>query len=69
MHCQRACPEDKNLLQWIEGTEGFTEEETALILRGTAVGDLPTATFGKLKRLDMIDYLDNLSRNLGVLLR
>ena len=69
MRCQRACPEDKNLLRWIEGTESFTEEETALILRGTAVGDLPTETFGKLKRLDMIDYLDSLSRNLSVLLK
>jgi len=68
MRCQRACPEDKNLLQLIEGTESFTEEETTLILRGTAVGDLPTETFGKLKRLDMIDYLDSLSRNLSVLL-
>ncbi len=66
LHCQKICPENKDFLQWIEGREEFSEEETALLLQGVALDQLPTATARKLKKLDLIEYLDSLPRNLGV---
>ena len=68
MHCQKVCPENKDFVQWIEGKAEFSEEETALILEGVSLDQLPTTTVRKLERLDLIEYLDNLPRNLGVLL-
>ncbi len=68
-HCQKICPENKDYLQWIEGIEEFSEEETAHLLQGVALDQLPTATARKLKKLDLIEYLDSLPRNLGVFFR
>jgi len=69
LHCQKICPENKEFLQQIEGREEFSEEETALLLQGATLERLPTATARKLKKLDLIDYLDSLPRNLGVFFR
>ena len=46
--------------------EEFTEEETALLLKGVTRDQLPKATAEKLERLSLTDYLENLPRNLGV---
>lgn len=64
--CQRICPENKDFLQWVEGREEFSEEETALLLKGVALDRLPPTTARKLKRLDLIEYFDRLPRNMGV---
>jgi len=69
LHCQTICPENKDFLQWIEGREEFSEEETALLLQGVALDQLPVETVRKLKKLDLIEYLDSLPRNLGVFFR
>ncbi|MBF0105123.1 MAG: 4Fe-4S binding protein [Deltaproteobacteria bacterium] len=66
MLCQQFCPEDKDFLNWFEGNETFAHEETALLLGGTSLNQLPTLTQEKLKRLDLLDYLGVLPRNLGV---
>lgn len=66
LHCQVVCPENRNFLQWIEGKERFSQDETTLLLEGTAPDKLPPSTLKKLKRLDLIEYLDSLPRNLGV---
>ena len=66
LHCQNVCPQNKDFLQWIEGKEEFSEEETALLLEGVPRDDLPAATVRKLEQLDLIGYLDSLRRNLGV---
>jgi hypothetical protein len=50
------------------GDEVFSEEETALLLEGTAPEHLPPKTREKLERLDLIDLLDVLPRNLRALL-
>ncbi len=34
LECQRVCPENKNLLEWIEDKGEFSQEETALLLEG-----------------------------------
>ena len=69
MHCQRVCPEDKSFWGWIEGREEFSEEETALLLRGSPQDRLPQETIGKLERLDILGDLELFPRNLGVFLR
>lgn len=66
LHCQNVCPQNKDFLQWIEGKEEFSEEETALLLEGVPRDHLPAATVRKLEQLDLIGYLDSLRRNLGV---
>ncbi len=66
MRCQRACPVDREYLQWVEEEEEFSEEETALILQGVPQERLPTTTLKKLKHLDLMDYLNCLPRNLSV---
>jgi epoxyqueuosine reductase len=68
MICQRFCPEDKPFLDWFEGNEEFAEEETALLLRGAKADELLPETRAKLERLELLDSLDALPRNLGVLL-
>ena len=68
MTCQRHCPEDKPFLGWFEGDEEFSEEETALLLRGAKPEQLRPETRAKLERLELLDSLDALPRNLGVLL-
>lgn len=66
MHCQRACPETIPFLGWIGGAEEFDEAETALLLSGVVRDQLPPAAFAKLERLDLLDSLDTLPRNLGI---
>jgi epoxyqueuosine reductase len=67
LHCQRVCPENKDFLPWIEGDETFSEEETAFLVEGVSLERLPVATAKKVERLDLIEYLDLLPRNLSVI--
>lgn len=66
LHCQRACPVNKRFIQWIGEKEEFSEEETALFLAGAKRDQLSAATVKKLENLSLVDYLENLPRNLGV---
>jgi epoxyqueuosine reductase len=68
MHCQRVCPENRELIKWIEEEEEFSEEETNLLLQGVTQERLPASTLGKLKRLSLTDYFSCLPRNLSVFL-
>jgi epoxyqueuosine reductase len=69
MVCQQYCPEDKRFLEWFEDGEEFSAEETSLLLRGVSSDQLPAATRAKLERVDLLESLEILPRNLGVLLR
>ena len=69
MVCQKACPENKKLLNWIGEEEEFSEEETALILNGVPQDSLPRTTRKKLQHLSLADYYDRLPRNLSVFLK
>jgi epoxyqueuosine reductase len=66
MRCQRVCPQNSEFIQRIGEEEEFSEEETALLLKGVSQEKLPTATLKKLKHLSLIDYLGCLPRNLSV---
>jgi len=68
MHCQLKCPENRALLDWIEPGERFTQEETRLLLVGTPQSDLPAATVNKLESMNMLQYLEQLPRNLAAVL-
>ena len=66
LRCQWTCPLNKGLLQWIDEREEFSEEETELLLEGATRDRLSAETIRKLEHLDLMDYLGNLPRNLGV---
>jgi len=66
MRCQRACPVDKQFLDWVGDEEEFSEEETALLLEGAARERLPEETVRKLTHLDILNDIGILPRNLGV---
>ena len=69
LHCQRVCPQNKEFLNWVEERVEFSQEETALLLQGVALDQLPPGTAKKLEQSDMVELLDVLPRNLGVLLK
>jgi len=66
MHCQRVCPENREVKQRIGEEEEFSEEETGLLLQGLSKERLPALTLRKLERLSLIDYFSCLPRNLSV---
>lgn len=68
MHCQRVCPQNRDVLDWVEGDEEFSQEETALLLAGAPLERHDAGTVKKLQRLELLEYLDVLPRNLGVFL-
>jgi epoxyqueuosine reductase len=68
MHCQRVCPENREFLHWVEERVEFSQEETALLLQGVTLDQLPPATAKKLEQSDTVDLLDVFPRNLGVFL-
>jgi len=68
MACQKFCPQNRPFLGWVEEKEGFSEEETELLLQGTELKKLPAQTHKKLAQLDIIEYYEILPRNLSLLL-
>jgi epoxyqueuosine reductase len=69
MHCQRVCPQNKEVIQRTGEEEEFSEEETALLLEGVLHDKLPVKTLRKLEHLSLVDYLESLPRNLGIFFR
>jgi epoxyqueuosine reductase len=69
MHCQIACPENRGVLDWHEPGAEFTEEETALLLEGPALQELPATLRAKVERWDPEEWYDGLPRNLGAFVR
>jgi len=66
LDCQRICPQNKDFLEWVEEGAEFSREETALLLEGVPLDQLPAETGRKLEQLDLIEYFDALPRNLRV---
>jgi len=69
LDCQRVCPQNKDFLGWVKEGAEFSQEETALILEGVPLDQLPAATVRKLEQLDLTEFPDVLPRNLGVFFR
>ena len=68
MHCQKVCPANKKVINWIEPGPTFSEEETKLLVGGTTVENLPDETRSKVKEHNLDYYLFVYPRNLGVIL-
>jgi epoxyqueuosine reductase len=68
IRCQAACPENKPFLAEVGDTAEFGEEETKLLLAGTALEKIPFVTQNKMRVISLTDFLDELPRNLWVLL-
>jgi epoxyqueuosine reductase len=69
MHCQKVCPANKKVINWIEPGPTFSEEETKLLVGGTAVENLPEETRSKVEEYGLGYYLSVYPRNLGVFLK
>ncbi|MGD2178801.1 MAG: 4Fe-4S double cluster binding domain-containing protein [Anaerolineae bacterium] len=67
MLCQRVCPEDRDVLAWIEDRAEFSAQETALLVGGAPLDRLPAETVRKLEEHDLVELFDLLPRNLGAL--
>lgn len=68
LHCQKACPQNADFVEWIQPGAEFSEEETSLLLDRVPLKKLPAATVKKLEKLYMLQYLDILPRNLKAVL-
>jgi len=69
MHCQKVCPANKKVINWVESGPTFNEEETKLLLSGKSVEQLPEEIRKKVKKHDLENYLFAYPRNLGVILK
>jgi len=66
--CQKSCPVNADFVQRKEESTIFSEEETALLLKGGSSDQIPVDLANRLELFDLTDFLDILPRNLGVLL-
>jgi len=63
LHCQDVCPENMPFRQSIELGEEFSEEEGRLLLQGESPGKLSPSIRKRLQKLDLMEYLEFLPRN------
>jgi epoxyqueuosine reductase len=69
LHCQKICPANKKVKDWIKPGPNFSEQETKILLRTQKVDDLPDDLKYKLEKFDFLNYLEVFPRNLSVLLK
>lgn len=68
LKCQAACPENRAYRGRITAGPSFSEKETALLLAGRPLAELPAATAAKLKESGLDEVAELLPRNLGLIL-
>ena len=68
MICQRVCPQNRDYLHNVEDGPTFSQEETALLLKGLDIDRLPVTLGDTLTRCDLAKFLEIFPRNLHVLL-
>jgi epoxyqueuosine reductase len=69
LHCQKVCPKNREVWQWVEEGAEFSQEETALLLERLPASQLSAAMAKKLERLNLDAHADALPRNLSTWLR
>lgn len=69
MRCQWSCPENKPYMNRVMDGGTFDDEETLGILGGKAQTELGDETLAKLSDIYLLDYFEQLPRNLRVLFR
>jgi len=68
IRCQAACPENKPYLNMVGETAEFDEEETKLLIKGKSRELIPHSTLKKMQQLSLMDYFNEIPRNLQALL-
>jgi epoxyqueuosine reductase len=68
MECQKVCPLNKDVKEWVEEGPKFTEIETRMILNNVSKTELPEETIKKIKKLSLLDDYEVLGRNLRALI-
>ena len=68
MYCQRVCPVNSEIKDWVVDTVELNEEETGAILRNTQ-DELTNDAINKLKKIDMLVDFSIFGRNLSILLK
>jgi epoxyqueuosine reductase len=68
LHCQRVCPENRDVRGWIEEGAEFSAQETAALANGIPRERLPSETVAKIERWDLNEIIDLFPRNLKILL-
>jgi len=66
LHCQKVCPANKQVKDWIEPGPIFNEEETKLLVSEKNIDLLPDETKKKIEDFDLKNYFEVLPRNLKV---
>lgn len=67
MRCQSVCPANRDSLSWLAAPVEFDEAETAWLLEGTPLGNLPATALAKMRLLNMDQYYDPMCRNIQAL--
>jgi epoxyqueuosine reductase len=67
LRCQKKCPMNRDRVSSFEKEVTFSQVETTQIIEGTSRDDLPVETARKLEELCIINYLNELPRNLSAL--
>jgi len=67
MRCQDVCPENKDVVGWLEDRAEFSEAETALFLRRVPLEALPAETAAKVRDLAIWEDFGLLCRNLSMI--
>ena len=68
IRCQAVCPQNKPFLGKVERTVEFDEEDIKYLLNGIPRELIPSSTLKKISLLGLTDYLNEMPRNLSVLL-
>jgi epoxyqueuosine reductase len=68
IRCQAVCPQNKPFLGQVEKTVEFGEEDIKHLLSGVSREYLSSSTLEKISMLGLTDYLNEMPRNLSVLL-
>jgi epoxyqueuosine reductase len=68
LYCQKICPVDKDFLNKMEEGPTFSQQETASLFLNRSGPRISEETIAKLEKLDLIEYLDILGRNLKALM-
>jgi epoxyqueuosine reductase len=69
LYCQKVCPANKKVKDWIESGPIFNEEETMLLLKEENINNFPEELNKKLIKYDLMEYVEVFPRNLKVLLK
>ncbi|MFW9879485.1 MAG: 4Fe-4S double cluster binding domain-containing protein, partial [Candidatus Thorarchaeota archaeon] len=69
LHCQKVCPANKKVINWIEPGPEFSEEETNLFLSVKNFSELPLKSQKKIEKYDLVNYYEVFARNLEVFLK